>query len=71
MKHLDRMKQRADARRKRMVGNVALTHQDADDWDLAFWQQQTPQARLSALVALRKDLEAVRGSATNLDWDDE
>ena len=64
------MKQRADARRKRIVGNVAENHEDADQWDLEFWQKQTPAMRLSALVALRNDLVAIHGNDKTFDWDD-
>jgi len=42
-----------------MVGHRASGHDDAEAWDLDFWQAQGPEARLSALVALRRDLEAV------------
>ena len=51
----------AKDRRRRMVANRADGFKDAEDWDLDFWQNQTPQQRLSALVAIRKDvLKAVR-----------
>lgn len=58
-----------EQRRKRMVAHVAANHQEADDWDLAFWQKCTPQERLSALVALRNDLAAIHGNRTDFDWD--
>lgn len=51
--------ERARLRRERLVSNVASSYEDAERWDLEFWQSQTPQARLSALVALHRDVAAV------------
>lgn len=42
-----------------MVGHRASSHEDAERWDLEFWQSRTPEERLSALVAIRRDVEAV------------
>ena len=53
------MKQRAKERRKRIVAHIAKSHEDAEQWDLEFWQQQTPQQRLSALVSIREDIAKV------------
>jgi hypothetical protein len=50
------IKERSEERRKRMVGNQASGFEEAEKWDLAFWQSQTPQQRLSALVPIRKDV---------------
>ena len=47
-----------------MVVNRATSFEDAEAWDLDFWQQRTPEERLSALVAIRRDVavvEAARG----------
>ncbi|MBN1903311.1 hypothetical protein JW926_18475 [Candidatus Sumerlaeota bacterium] len=44
-----------------MVINVANDFQEAEDWDLEFWLRQTPEDRLSAFAALRKDVEKVKG----------
>jgi hypothetical protein len=47
-------------RRKRIItAHRARGFAEADRWDLEFWQRQTPEQRLSALVALRADLAAV------------
>lgn len=43
-----------------MVVNLANDFKEAEDWDLEFWLRQTPEERLSAFVALRKDVEKVR-----------
>ena len=53
------MKRRAVERRKRIVGNVAKNFAEAEQWDLEFWQKQTPEMRLSALVELREDLALI------------
>lgn len=61
---------RAAERQRRIIAHVATDWRDAEDWDLEFWQKQGAQARLSALVALRNDLAAVRGRKAPLDWED-
>jgi len=50
-----------------MVAHRAANFEEAEQWDLDFWQKQTPQQRLSALVAIRKDISKVkRGKARDL-----
>ena len=51
--------ERSRIRRERMSTHKADSFGDAEAWDLAFWQAQGPEARLSALVALREDLRKV------------
>jgi hypothetical protein len=51
--------ERAEQRKKRIVANVARSHEEAEAWDLDFWLAMTPQQRLSALVAIRCDVEKV------------
>ena len=60
---------RSAERRKRIVGHIAKDFADAERWDLEFWQSQTPEMRLSALVELREDLNLVAGR--NKMFDDE
>ena len=55
------MAERARQRRKRIVAHRAHGWEDAERWDLEYWQKQTPQARLSALVAIREDILKVKG----------
>lgn len=43
-----------------MKANLAADFKEAEEWDLDFWQKQTPQQRLSALVAIRNDILKVR-----------
>lgn len=64
------LSERAAERRRRITAHIAANWSEADDWDLEFWQRQGPEARLSALVALRNDLTAIRGKDSALDWED-
>ncbi len=48
------------------MGNRAKSFAGAEAWDLEYWQSKTPEERLSALVAIRRDVElaqAVRREA--------
>ena len=65
------LKERSEERRKRIVGHVAHNHKDAEQWDLEFWQSQTPQARLSALAAIRHDVEKAKAGRTAADTPEE
>ena len=50
------IKERSSKRRRRIVANRASGFEEAEKWDLEFWQSQTPQQRLSALAAIRRDV---------------
>ena len=54
------LEERSRERRRRMVAHRAKDFADAERWDLEFWQSKTPEERLSALVAIRRDLELVQ-----------
>ena len=54
-----RIEERSAERRRRMVAHRATGFEDAELWDLEFWQSVTPEERLSALVAIRRDVELV------------
>jgi len=54
------LKERSRERRKRIVGNVANSHEEAEQWDLEFWQRLSPQQRLAALEAIKRDVEKAR-----------
>lgn len=58
----DGIEQRSRRRRERLVAHRATDHQDAEEWDLEFWQSRTAEERLSALVAIRRDIEVVEAS---------
>jgi hypothetical protein len=59
------MAARSRLRRERIVAHRASGHADAETWDLEFWQSQSPEDRLSALVAIRRDIEAVERGRQN------
>jgi hypothetical protein len=42
-----------------MEAHKATSFADAETWDLEFWQQRTPEERLSALVAIHRDVALV------------
>lgn len=52
--------ERSARRKRKIVAHVAKDFADAERWDLEFWQSQSPEARLSALVAIRRDVAKVR-----------
>ena len=54
------IKERSASRRKRIVGHRAANFKEAEQWDLDYWQSQTPRQRLSALVAIRRDVLKVQ-----------
>ncbi len=54
------LKERSRQRRKRIVGNVANSHEEAEQWDLEFWQSLSPQQRLQAVESLKRDMEKIR-----------
>ncbi len=45
-----------------METHRATSFEDAERWDLEFWQRRTPQERLSALVAIRREVELVQAA---------
>jgi len=60
------IKERAEARRSRIIAHRAANFREAEAWDLDFWQQQSPEERLSALVAIRRDIDkVVEGRSSN------
>ena len=64
------IEERSLERRKRMVAHSATSFEDAEAWDLDFWQKMTPEERLSALVAIRRDVDVVE-AARDTDSSDE
>ena len=51
--------ERSRRRRQRIVGHSSSSFEEAELWDLEFWQRRSPQERLSALVAIHRDVEMV------------
>jgi len=62
--------ERSKKRRSRIVVHRAHDFEDAETWDLEYWQQKSPEERLSALVALRRDVEkALQARSSSLKKD--
>jgi hypothetical protein len=55
----DPILERSLERRQRIVVNKASSFEEAEAWDLDFWQARTPEKRLEAWMALRDDIEKV------------
>lgn len=51
--------QRAEARKARIVAHRSKNFDEAERWDLEYWQSRTPQERLAALIDIRADVEKV------------
>ncbi len=51
--------ERSRARKVRMVTHKSHSYEEAEAWDLEYWQSAGPEARLSALIALRNDYKKV------------
>ncbi len=56
------LEKRSALRKQRIQSNRACDFADAERWDLQFWQQQSPEDRLSALVAIREDVKKVEAA---------
>ena len=56
------LEERSLERSRRIVAHSAKTHSEAETWDLEFWQQHSPEERLSALVAIHRDVEMVEAA---------
>ena len=42
-----------------MVVHRARSHEEAERWDLEYWQSKTPAERLAALAAIHRDIAKV------------
>lgn len=63
---MSKITERSALRKQRIVSTRSHNHQEAEKWDLDFWQKQSPEERLSALVAIRKDVEMVMAEKARL-----
>jgi len=59
---LTTLENRSRLRRQRIVAHRARSNEDAEAWDLEFWQRHTPEERLSALIAIHHDVELVEAA---------
>jgi len=53
-------KERTRQRRRRIVAHVAHSHEEAEAWDLAYWQSLTSRQRMAALESLKRDAETIK-----------
>jgi hypothetical protein len=51
------LEERSALRRQRIKSHRAKDFAEAERWDLLFWQEATPEERLSAFCALRRDVQ--------------
>jgi len=56
------IEERSRKRREIIEVHRTTSFDEAEAWDLAFWQRRTPEERLSALVAIRRDVEMVEAA---------
>jgi hypothetical protein len=56
------LEERSLRRRNTMEIHRAASFADAEAWDLDYWQRRTPEERLSALMAIRRDVELVEAA---------
>lgn len=61
------LEERSVERRQRMVAHLAHSPEEAEVWDLEFWQQAGPEARLSALVAIHEDVALVNAARSSVE----
>jgi hypothetical protein len=56
------LKERSRKRRETIETHRTRSIADAEAWDLEYWQRQTPEERLSALVAIHRDVALVEAA---------
>ncbi len=56
------LEDRARLRRMRMAVHRADSFEDAERWDLEYWQSLTPEDRLEAYMAIRREVALVQAS---------
>ncbi len=53
------IKRRSEKRRQIITSHRATDYEEAEKWDLEFWQKLSPEDRLSALPAILEDIKKV------------
>lgn len=56
------LEERARIRKMRMAFHRAASFDDAERWDLEYWQSVTPEERLEAYMAIRREVALVQAS---------
>ena len=60
-----RKRKTTGGRRERIVVHIAKDFKDAEEWDLKFWQEQTPRMRIYALELMRADWGIIQNAREN------
>ena len=61
------LEERSRRRRERIETHRSRSWREAEEWDLLYWQRRTSAERLSAFVALRRDVELAETARRLLD----
>ena len=56
------IEERTRDRKKKIVAHLSHGFEEAERWDLEYWQSLSSASRLSALVAIRRDIEKIEKS---------
>ena len=56
------LEERSRKRRETIETHRTTSLTDAEAWDLEFWQRRSPEERLSALVAIHRDIALVHAA---------
>ncbi len=56
------LEERTAERRRRLIAHIAHSPEEAEAWDLEFWQRAGAEVRLSALVAIHHDVALVEAA---------
>jgi hypothetical protein len=54
------IEERSRERKKRLIAHISHGFEEAERWDLEYWQSLPPASRLSALVAIRRDIDKIK-----------
>ena len=56
------IQQRINGRKmtRNVIAHKAHSWEEAEKWDIEYWQKLTPQKRISALESIRRDWEAIK-----------
>jgi len=47
---------------RKVIAHVARSWEEAEKWDIEYWQKFSPQKRISAVESLRREWEAIKNA---------
>ena len=56
------LEERSKKRRMRAISRRSWSLEEAEQWNLSYWQSMTQAERLEAYLAIREDIEKVQAS---------